>query len=246
MKLLGDLLSVGRNYLHLACGEQTTTCYLLGSCLHLCLQRAWGAGGEISDFGVVGTTNLRWCKQGYIILSLWKRQFKITRSRSSMDLHVLQVLRCTSFSESFRIFSLFAINVCFLPDQDIHVSIGIKWHIGWYLTTKNENQNIVIPIQSKFKHSDGQCLKPKTPILFPLASIFCLDLCVLRPTFSGAAFSLCWTVDTPRSTLRVPHDTVHKEHCVQYIPPSVPPHTQSRAKCPSWHHAREALCPSQT
>ena len=81
----------------IACGQQTTTCYLLGSCLHLCLLRVCDVGGEISDFGVVGTINLRWCKQGYILLSLWKRHVKIIRSQSSMDLHVVHVLRCTSF-----------------------------------------------------------------------------------------------------------------------------------------------------
>ena len=113
----------------------------------------------------------------------------------------------------------------------------------------------------------------KHPSCFPSHQFFVWTY-VLRPTFSGAACSLCWTVDTPRSTLRVPPDTVYKEHCVQYLPPSVPPRkpekgkmslltpctrnivcnisllvslptNQRRAKCPSWHHAREALCPSQ-
>ena len=158
MKLLGDLLSVGRNYL-LAC-LWGTNYYLLFAWVLLALVlaarvrcRRWNL-----RFRSRGNDKLALMQEGINkILSLWKRQFKITRSRSSMDLHVLQVLRCTSFSESFRIFSLFAINVCFLPHQDIHVSIRMKWHFGWYLNRKNRNQNIVIPIQSKFKHSDGQC-----------------------------------------------------------------------------------------
>ena len=138
------------------------------------------------------------------------------------------------FSESFRIFSLLAINVCFLPHQDIHVSTRIQWHFGQYFTRKNQNQNIVIPIQSKFKHSDGQCLKSKTPILLPVSPrinfLSGLMSCVQHFLALLVPCAGQWTPFAP--------------HCVSLLTPctgnivcNIPllvslPTNQRRAKCP--------------